>query len=68
MQRRIVAMEKANFIKRLPRSSATNGSSPSLYNFSGLIAAAVPLAREEVQEIEQRKKAGAEKLARKRPT
>lgn len=67
VQRRIAAMEKAKFIKRLPRSSAANGSNPNLYDFSGLIAAAEPFAREELQEIEQRKKASAEKLERKRP-
>ncbi len=66
-QRRIAAMEKAKFIKRLPRTSTANGSNPNLYDFSGLITAAEPFAREELQEIEQRKKASAEKLARKRP-
>lgn len=67
VQRRIAAMEKAKFIKRLPRSSAASGSNPNLYDFSGLIVAAEPFAREELLEIDQRKKASAEKLARKRP-
>lgn len=66
VQRRIAAMEKAEFIKRLARSSAANGSNSNLYDFSGLIAAAEPFARR-LQEIEQRKKASTEKLARKRP-
>lgn len=67
VQRRIAAMEKAKFIKRVARSSKSNGSNPNLYDFSGLITAAEPFAIEELQEISQRKKASAEKLTRKRP-
>jgi hypothetical protein len=67
VQRRIASMENAKFIKRVPRTSSTKGSNPNLYDFSGLIAAAQPFALEELQDIEQREKASAEKLARKRP-
>ena len=38
---------------------------PSLYDFTGLIAAAEPFVRAELQEIEKRKKASVEKLARR---
>lgn len=67
VQRRIAEMEKAGFIKRISRGSTANGSAPNMYDFSGLIKAAEPFAREELQEIEQRKKASVEKLSRKRP-
>lgn len=67
VQKRIAAMETAKFIKRIPRRSSLNGSNSNQYDFSGLIAAATPFAEEELQEIEQRKKDKADKLARKKP-
>lgn len=67
VQKRIAAMESAKFIKRIERRTSLNGSDTNLYDFSGLIAAAQPFALEELQEIEQRKKDKAAKLARKRP-
>jgi helix-turn-helix protein len=67
VQKRIAAMEKAKFIQRKGRRTSLNGSSTNEYDFSGLIEAAEPYALEELEEIEQRKRAKAEKLARKRP-
>ena len=66
VQKRIAAMEAASFIQRIERRTA-RGSRTNLYDFSGLIAAAQPFAKEELIEIEQRKRAKAEKLERKRP-
>lgn len=67
VQKRIAAMEKAKFIKRIERRTSLNGSDTNLYDFTGLIEAAKPFAREEIEEIEQRKKDKAAKLARKKP-
>ena len=67
VQKRIAAMETAKFIKRIERRTTRSGSATNLYDFSGLIAAAQPFAKEELQEIEQRKKDKAAKLERKRP-
>jgi len=67
IQKRIAAMEKAKFISSIERKSVLNGSNSNMYDFSGLIAAANPFAIEELQEIEQRKKAKEAKLARKKP-
>jgi DNA-binding transcriptional regulator YhcF (GntR family) len=67
VQRRIAAMEHAKFIKRLERRSASDATSTNNYDFSGLIAAAEPFAREELNIIAERKRANDAKLARKRP-
>ena len=67
VQKRIAGMEAAKFIKRIGRQTSLNGGLPNKYDFSGLIDAAKPFAIEELQEIETRKKAKAEKLARKKP-
>jgi hypothetical protein len=67
VQKRIAAMETAKFIQRIPQKSKAKGNNPNLYDFSGLIAAAIPFAQEELQEIEHRTHAKAAKLARKKP-
>jgi DNA-binding transcriptional regulator YhcF (GntR family) len=67
VQKRIAAMEAAGFIKRHERRTTRNGSSTNLYDFSGLIKAAQPFAREEQAEIAKRKLDKAAKLLRKRP-
>jgi DNA-binding transcriptional regulator YhcF (GntR family) len=66
VQKRVAAMEAAKFIKRIERRTS-RGSRTNLYDFSGLIAAAQPFAKEELEEIVRRKKEKAEKLERKRP-
>jgi len=67
VQKSIAGMEAAKFIKRIERKSSLNGGLTNKYDFSGLITAATPFAIEELQEIENRKKAKAEKLTRKKP-
>jgi hypothetical protein len=67
VQKRIASMEAAKFINRIVRQTNLNGGLPNKYDFSGLIDAAKPFAIEELQEIATRKKAKAEKLARKKP-
>jgi len=67
VQKRIAGMEAAKFINAIERKSSLNGGLTNKYDFSGLITAATPFAIEELQEIENRKKAKAEKLTRKKP-
>lgn len=68
IQRRIAALEKAGFIKRIPRTASNGGHLSNQYSLEGLIKAAEPFAKEH---LEERKKRQAEKLARakrKKPT
>lgn len=67
VQKRIAGMEAAKFIRRIGRQTSLNGGLSNKYDFSGLIKAATPFAIEELQEIASRRKAKADKLARKKP-
>ncbi len=60
-------MEAAKFIKRIGRQTSLKGGLLNKYDFSGLIEAAKPFAIEELQDIETRRKAKIDKLARKKP-
>jgi len=65
VQRRIEAMEKAKFIKRLPRTGANRGTQTNMYDLSGLIEAAKPYAIEHLQERKGRERENAKTVARK---
>jgi Transcriptional regulators len=65
VQRRIEAMEKAKFIKRLPRTGNNRGTQTNMYDLSGLIEAAKPYAIEHLQEREKKEKDNAKTVARK---
>lgn len=65
VQRRIAAMETAGFIKRVSRQGLHRGTQTNLYDFSGLIKAATPYAKELLEEREERVKAQADRVARK---
>lgn len=67
VQKRIAAIETAGFIKRIERRTTRNGSNTNIYDFSGLIKAAQPFAREEQAAIAQRKAEKAARLQRKKP-
>lgn len=65
VQRRIEAMEKAKFIKRLARTGNNRGTQTNMYDLSGLIEAAKPYAIEHLQVREDREKGNAQTVARK---
>lgn len=65
VQRRIEALEKAQFIKRVYRTGNNRGTQTNMYDLSGLIEAAKPYALEHLQEREEREKSNAKTVARK---
>ncbi len=54
VQRRIAAMEKAGFIHREERRIPGKGSRTNRYHFDGLIKAALPYAKEKLEERARR--------------
>lgn len=67
VQKHVRGLEDANLVKRIERRHTKTGSRTNLYDFSGLIAAAKPYAKEKMREIAKAKEAKSERLARKRP-
>lgn len=65
VQRRIEALEKSQFIKRVYRTGNNRGTQTNMYDLSGLIEAAKPYALEHLQEREEREKSNAKTVARK---
>lgn len=65
VQRRIAAMEKAGFIKRVSRQGPHRGTQTNLYDFSGLIKAATPYATELLAERASRAKEQTARAGRK---
>lgn len=65
VRRRIQAMEKAGFVKRIMQRVERSRNKPNLYDFSGLIAAATPYAQEEVQARETNREERAQRIVRK---
>ncbi len=65
VQRRIAAMEQAGFIQRIRRQGPHRGTQTNLYDFSGLIKAATPYAKELLEERAERTKEQAARAARK---
>jgi DNA-binding transcriptional regulator YhcF (GntR family) len=67
VQRKIARLEKDGFIKRKKRfNSTTRAQQPNFYDFSGLIAAAAPYAKEELERREARRLEEALRGGRKR--
>jgi len=67
IRRRIAAMEKAGFIKRIPRKDDKYGQQSNEYQFDGLINSAIPFAEEKIKEKKERKKEDEKRITRKRP-
>lgn len=67
IQRRIAALEKSGFIKRIERKTARGGNLTNQYSLEGLIEAAKPFAEEHVAAREARRKESQERGTRKRP-
>ena len=66
VQRHIAAMEKANFIRRQQRRLPGKGSKTNVYHFDGLIAAALPFAKEKLAEKKRRAEEDTKRVGRKR--
>ena len=67
VQKRITALQDLKLIKREERRYTKQGSVTNRYDFSGLIEAATPFAKEKIKEIEVATKAKRERVARKKP-
>jgi predicted transcriptional regulator len=65
VQRRIAAMEHAGFIQRVRRQGPHRGTQTNLYDFSGLIKAATPYAKEMLEERAAKVKDQAARAGRK---
>lgn len=65
VQRRIAELEAGGLIRREERRIAGKGSRTNLYHFDGLIKAALPYAKEKLQEVAAREKARKSAAARK---
>jgi predicted transcriptional regulator len=68
VQRHIAELEAAGLIKREERRIVGKGSRTNLYHFDGLIKAALPFAKEKLEEIADREKARKQTIARKGKT
>ena len=66
VRRHIARMEKRGLIQRVERRDETRGQKTNDYNFTGLIAAATPLAQESVRIREQRQQEDAQRRTRRR--
>ena len=66
VQRHIAAMERANFIRRQQRRLPGKGSKTNVYHFDGLIAAALPFAKEKLAEKKRRAEEDTKRVGRKR--
>lgn len=67
VQRRIAALERANFIRREYRSDKDKGNKSNKYHFDGLISAVGPYAQEKLNSIEERRTTEQDRRRRKRP-
>ena len=67
IRKRIQKLEAGGLLQRIERREGSSGSKPNEYSFSGLIAAATPFAKEEVQEREEKLAARKAKAKRKGP-
>lgn len=67
VQKRIKALEELNIIERQQRRKTPKGSDTNLYDFTGLIAAATPYAKEKLEERAKRYEEERARLARKKP-
>lgn len=65
VQRRIAAMEQAGFIQRVRRQSPHRGTQTNRYDFTGLIEAATPYAKEQLAERAAKAKEQAVRAGRK---
>jgi predicted transcriptional regulator len=65
IQRRIADMEKGGLIKRIQRREPGKGSKSNIYDFSGLIKAAQPYAREKAEEMAEKEAIRKVRAARK---
>ena len=65
IRRHIAAMEKRGLIQRVTRFDKTRGQKPNCYDFSGLIRAAQPLAKEALKLIEQRREEDSKRRIRR---
>lgn len=65
VQRRIAALESVGLIQREQRRLKGKGSKTNLYHFDGLIAAALPFAKEKLAERAEREAAQKATVARK---
>lgn len=68
VQRRIAAMEKAGFIRRQQRRLPGKGSKTNIYHFDGLIAEALPYAKEKLAERKRRAEEDTKRVGRRRTT
>jgi helix-turn-helix protein len=66
IRRRIAAMEKRGLLKRVSRFDKARGQKANFYDFSGLIEAALPLAKEAL-ELKERRRAEDAKRRLRRP-
>lgn len=64
VRRRIQAMEAGGFLKRIERRVEKDRNKTNQYDFSGLIRAVTPYAKEELQAREQTRKEQAERVKR----
>jgi len=67
VRRRIAAMERDGLIQRKARFDPKYGQRANEYLLDGLIKEATPLAKEIIEEREQRRKEDAKRRTRKRP-
>jgi predicted transcriptional regulator len=67
VQKRIKALSELGLISRIERRQTNQGSRTNLYGFEGLIAAALPYAKEKLAAIADRAKKDEERVARKKP-
>jgi predicted transcriptional regulator len=67
IQRRIKKLEDIGFIKRISRSSVTDGRQSNFYDFSGLIEAAKPYALNELREKQDNEEKKQLRLSKKKP-
>ena len=68
VQRHIAAMERAGFIRREQRRLPGKGSKTNIYHFDGLIAEALPYAKEKLAEKKRRAEEDSKRPGRKRIT
>jgi DNA-binding MarR family transcriptional regulator len=66
VRRHVAKMEKRGLLQRVGRMDEARGQKTNYYDFSGLIAAATPLALEAVAIKERRQQEDAQRLNRKR--
>lgn len=67
VQKRVAALQNVKLLTRTERRKTRFGSDTNLYSFEGLIAAAMPFAKEKLAKREERDKAERERIARKKP-